>query len=100
MAVALDTSRSTLLRYQKEYGDEYHNIIKRAKEKIEAYAEEELYRTKGTTRGVVFALTNNFADWNKEKNVNINQKTEDISGLSEAERKERIKELRNKLAED
>ncbi|MGM0409212.1 MAG: terminase small subunit [Bacillota bacterium] len=100
LAVALDTNRSTLLRYQKEYGDEFHNIISRAKEKIEAYAAEELYRTKGTTRGVMFALTNNYPDWNKEQNVNINQTTQDITDMSEEERNKRIQELRNKLNKD
>jgi len=58
LAYALDTSRSTLVDYEGR-DDEFSNTIKKAKEKVEKYAEEKLY-SGANTAGVIFNLKNNF----------------------------------------
>jgi hypothetical protein len=60
LALALDTNRQTLLNY-KNYGDGYFDSIKKAKERVENWTEEQLYR-KTQVVGVIFNLKNNY-DW-------------------------------------
>jgi len=57
LAVHLDTSRETLLDYQNK--DEYSDAIKKAKQFIHAWTEEQLYRNTQVT-GVIFNLKNNY----------------------------------------
>lgn len=57
LALALDTSRRTLLNYQDN--DKYFHTIKKAKLKIQSWTEEQLYRTTQVT-GVIFNLKNNY----------------------------------------
>jgi hypothetical protein len=67
LALALDTSRQTLLDYEEKA--EYSDTIKRAKLKIENWTEEQLFTSKGVA-GVIFNLTNNFGWQNKFKDKN------------------------------
>lgn len=65
LAVALDTSRRVLLAYEHER-DEYSNTIKKAKQRIENFAEEALYTNKQTA-GVIFNLKNNYGWVDKQE---------------------------------
>jgi hypothetical protein len=56
LAVALDTSRETLLNYEDR--EEFFDTIKRAKEKIHAFVEARLFENNAT--GPIFNLKNNF----------------------------------------
>lgn len=68
LAVALDTDRRTLLDYEngtyfpddmeQEIKDELSHTIKRAKERIASYVEDQLYST--TPTGAIFNLKANF----------------------------------------
>lgn len=55
LAVWLNTTRDTLMDYQKR--DQFSDTIKKAKLRCEAYAEKELYLNKCAT-GPIFALKN------------------------------------------
>lgn len=57
LALALDTTRKTLIEYEDR--PDYVNAIKRAKTKVENYAEQRLYS--GSAAGPIFALKN--FDW-------------------------------------
>lgn len=54
LALALDTSRKVLMEYEER--DEYSNAIKKAKTRIENYAEKRIFSTNPT--GAIFALKN------------------------------------------
>lgn len=64
LAYALELSRQDLLNYQGK--KEYHDTIKRAKQKCEIYAEEQLFR-QGNTTGVIFNLKNNYGYKDKQE---------------------------------
>lgn len=57
LGLALDMSRQDLLNYSKD--NEFFDTIKKAKQKCEAYAEEQLYLGKNTA-GVIFNMKNNY----------------------------------------
>jgi len=57
LALALGLDRKGLLLYQGK--NEYSNTIQKAKQKVQAYAERQLYRN-GQVAGVIFSLKNNF----------------------------------------
>lgn len=57
LAVHLDTTRDLLLDYQEK--DEFSDTIKKAKQFIHAWTEEQLYRNTQVT-GVIFNLKNNY----------------------------------------
>lgn len=57
LACFLDIDRRTLLNYSKD--DRFFPTIKRARAKIEAYVEEQLFRPQ-IAAGVIFNLKNNF----------------------------------------
>ena len=65
LAVALDTSRETLLDYGNK--EEFSDTIKRAKVKIHKYAEEYLCSGKSAT-GAIFNLKNNWG-WKDKQEV-------------------------------
>ena len=72
LAIALDTDRQTLINYENR--DEFFDTIKKAKQKVENYAEERLFNG-GNTAGVIFNLKNNYGWVDKqevEANVNSN----------------------------
>lgn len=60
LAAYLEIDRRTLLNYSNK--DEFFPTIKKARARIEAYAEEQLYTPK-VAAGVIFNLKNNFG-WN------------------------------------
>lgn len=57
LALALDMSRQDLLNYQNR--TEFFDTIKKAKQRCEVYAEEQLFTAKNTA-GVIFNLKNNY----------------------------------------
>jgi hypothetical protein len=61
----LDIHRSTLIEW--EALDEFSNTIKKAKQRIEKYNAEQLYRKEQVT-GIIFNLKNNF-DWKDKSEV-------------------------------
>lgn len=101
LAIYLDTDRATLLRWQdeennyKELSEEDNirlcNTIKKAKQRIEAYAEEQLFRKTNVT-GIIFNMKNNWNWADKQEIVNVGENKVDLSGLSNEE----IKDLLNK----
>ncbi|WP_318626895.1 terminase small subunit [Paenibacillus polymyxa] len=94
LALALDTSRKVLLDYEKR-DDEYSYTIKKAKLKIENFAEESLFTSKQTA-GVIFNLKNNYG-WQDKQDVGLsgglNNTNQDLSSLTAEERRARIDEL-------
>lgn len=74
LAVHLDTSRETLLDYEDK--EEYSDTIKRAKDRIHAFAELRLFENNPT--GVIFNLKNNFG-WKDKTETDITTKGESIN---------------------
>ena len=70
LAVELETSRQTLINYEEK--DEFFDTIKKAKQRIENWTEEQLYRNTQVT-GVIFNLKNNY-DWKDKSEVDNNTK--------------------------
>ena len=78
LAVALGTTRRTLLDYEEK--DEFFHTIKNAKAKIEAYNEEMLYNKNIPTTGVIFNLKNNYG-WKDKQEIEADlsvKKLEDV----------------------
>lgn len=65
LARHLGTTRKTLLDYEER--SEFSYTIKKAKERIEQYLEEQLYRKEQVT-GIIFNLKNNFL-WKDKQEV-------------------------------
>lgn len=105
LALYLDTDRATLLRWQdeennyKELSEEDNkrlcNAIKKAKQRIEGYAEEQLFR-KTNVAGVIFNMKNNWNWADKQEIVNIDNNKADLSGLTTDEIREYIRIQENK----
>ena len=75
LALALDTTRETLLDYQKKdefseqdfnHNQKFSDTIHKAKLRCENYAEESLWKPKVAT-GVIFNLTNNYKRWKQKQ---------------------------------
>jgi len=66
LAVDLDTTRRTLLDYGNK--EEYSHILRKAKARIESFAEESLWQPK-IASGIAFNLKNNFAWIDKQEIV-------------------------------
>lgn len=64
LALALDLCRQDLLNYQGK--KEFHDTVKRAKQRCENYAEEQLFR-QGNCAGVIFNLKNNYGYKDKQE---------------------------------
>ncbi|MBQ7139980.1 MAG: hypothetical protein IJO32_00580 [Bacilli bacterium] len=92
LALWLDMDRKGLLRYEKDYEDEFCHTIKRAKERVQEYVECCLFK-KGITAGVIFNLKNNFG-WEDAEVVEHKgaQPIIDVSKLTD----EQIQEMLNK----
>lgn len=73
LALALDTSRDTLMNY--EWRDGFSDTIKRAKDMVEHSYEIDL-KKKGNT-GTIFALKN--FDWKDKSEVDKNVKVQDYT---------------------
>lgn len=95
LAVALDTTRRTLLDYENEIvkkldeniKKEISHTIKRAKQKIELAYEQALF-DRGKTPGAIFTLKNNYNWVDKQEVVStVQEKSPDLSGLSEEDLK-------------
>ena len=72
LALALGMTREQLLRYQER--PEFTDTIKRAKQRVAVYVEEQLFRKVGSVSGIIFSLKNNFG-WKDEfehKNQTVN----------------------------
>ena len=71
LALALETTRETLLDYEKNNPNlkAFSDTIKRAKLRCQNYAEQKLFD--GNCTGVIFNLKNNYG-WRDEKSHNIN----------------------------
>lgn len=70
LALALGfTTRQSLLNYEGD--SEFLDTIKRAKSKIEQYAEERLFDKEGVN-GAKFNLSNNFKGWSEKQQIDSN----------------------------
>ena len=95
LALALDTNRQTLIRYEEledegsEYLRSFSDTIKKAKQRVESYAEKSLYSNRQVA-GVIFSLKNNYG-WrdNQEQTTNINILLDGGLSTSELEHKAR-----------
>lgn len=65
LALELETSRKVLIEYDEK--EEFSNTIKKAKQRIESWTEEQLYRNTQVT-GVIFNLKNNY-DWKDKQEI-------------------------------
>ena len=73
LALALGfTSRQALLNYEAK--EEFVDTIKRAKAKVEQYAEERLFDRDGVN-GAKFNLSNNFSGWSEKQQIESNVNT-------------------------
>ena len=61
LALALGTTRRTLLDYEQR-DDDFSHTIKKAKARCEEFVEEQLFTSKNTA-GVIFNLKNNYESW-------------------------------------
>ena len=72
LALFLDMDRKTLLRYEKEYEDDFCHTITRAKERVQEFVECCLFK-KGIAQGVIFNLKNNFGwEENQKMDATVN----------------------------
>ena len=73
LALALGfTGRQSLLNYEDK--EEFVDTIKRAKSRIEQYAEERLFDKDGVN-GAKFNLSNNFKGWSEKQQIDSNVNT-------------------------
>ena len=84
LALALDTTRKTLIEYEDR--PEFVNAIKKAKTRVENYAEIRLFSSSPT--GAIFALKN--FDW-KDKSEVDNNTTMKIEGLTKDQKDAAVK---------
>jgi len=71
LALALDTTRETLIDYQDK--SEYSDAIKKAKLKCQNYTENFLYSGKNAT-GAIFSLKNNYS-WRDKSEIEARVET-------------------------
>lgn len=79
LALWLDMDRKGLLRYEKDYEDEFCHAITRAKERVQEFVECCLFR-KGIAQGVIFNLKNNFG-WEEKVDATVNNAVTIIDDL-------------------
>ncbi len=77
LAYHLNISRRTVVNYANN--DLFFLTIKRARERCEQYAEEQLYRQKGSTKGIQFSMKNNY-NWHDKQELDTTHKV-DVEGL-------------------
>lgn len=95
LALALDTTRKTLIEYENR--PEYVNAIKRAKTKVENFAEKNLYSKHST--GAIFALKNfDWSDTTKVESRNVDKDGNDIKLISDADLNTRISGIIDKIS--
>lgn len=83
LALALDMSRQDLINYSKDAV--FFDTIKKAKQKCEAYAEEQLYLGKNTA-GIIFNMKNNY-NWKDKTEQEIKATGINIQVASEKDKK-------------
>lgn len=71
LGIALGLDRAQLINYGSK--EKYSHAIKKAREKCQNYAEEQLYKGKATA-GVIFALKNNWG-WADKQEIEVKQDT-------------------------
>jgi len=81
LAVALNTSRQTLLNYEEK--EIYFDTIKKAKDFIENYVEDGMLSGKIPVAGAIFNLLNNWGGW---VNRTETKQEHTIKGLSEEDK--------------
>lgn len=80
LALHLDTTRDTLLHYERDNPDfsDFFDTIKKAKQKCETYVEEYLFTGKNTA-GAIFNLKNNYKGWKDQQDIEMNLKKDELS---------------------
>lgn len=78
LALALDTTRKTLLDYKEK--DEYRDVIKWMRLKCENWAEKHLFSGKNPA-GVIFNMKNNYG-WKNQDSVDVTTQGEKVSGFN------------------
>lgn len=86
LALELETSRQTLINYEQK--EQFFDTIKKAKQKIESWTEEQLYRNTQVT-GVIFNLKNNY-DWKDKQEIDQTIKAQ-INNMSDMPTDELVK---------
>ena len=82
LAIFLDITTSTLRNYEKVYGTtDYAEIISKAKQRIEEFAECSLYDNRKTA-GAKYVLENNF-QWSNKQDVNLSGEISQIVKLED-----------------
>ena len=88
LADYLGIHRKTLLEYEEK--EEFSDTIKRAKNKIELYLEENLYGN--NVAGLIFNLKNNFG-WKDKQEIESHNVNENVDTRTQEEKSKRIDEL-------
>lgn len=91
LALALDTSRETLLDYEDR--EEFSDTIKKAKERCHNYVENTLLT--GNPTGAIFNLKNNYG-WNDKTETDITSKGESIKSVTDEEKSKLLALLNDK----
>lgn len=78
LALALDTSRETLINYEEK--EEFFDTIKKAKDKIQNYLELNLNSPSPT--GTIFNLKNNY-NWKDKTETDVTTNGESINPISQ-----------------
>lgn len=111
LAVALETSRVTLVEYEKpehypehlpdDVRDELINTVRDAKNKCEAYAEQHLFNGKAPA-GAQFVLKNGYGWQDKQivesENLNTEASLDEIEKRKKAEKDQVAKQAKGKLS--
>jgi hypothetical protein len=98
LAVWLDSSREVLLNYGIR--EKFTDTIKKAKMRIEAYAEENLFKP-GVATGMIFNLTNNWGWTNKMVTESkVDQRVTTTTELTDEELDKKLKELNDRIAHE
>ncbi len=66
LAIALGMTRKGLIDYENKEDQKLSNTVKKAKLRVEEYAERSLYRSQSVT-GIIFNLKNNFGWQDKQE---------------------------------
>lgn len=97
LALALDIDRSTLLRYEKEFEEDYRVTVKKAKTKVENNIEKFSMMGKYNPTMSIFNLKNNFG-WKDKYETDQTIKAEVVE-LTLEEKEQRLKDLKERLDE-
>jgi len=95
LALALDIDRSTLLRYEKEFEEDYRVTVKKAKTKVENNIEKFSMMGKYNPTMSIFNLKNNFG-WKDKYETDQTIKAEVVE-LTLEQKEQRLKDLKERL---